>query len=127
VAIARSEECSCSGRAVGGTNISSDALIWLPATLPPNEHIWNQYTLRVAQPNGRDRLREFLASRAIGSEIYYPVPLHRQECFSTVTREMQLPVAEQLAAECLSIPIFPELTCAQQDSVIGTIGEFTQN
>lgn len=127
IAVARAEDCLCSGRAAGGTNVSSEALVWLPVALPQNGHIWNQYTLRIGQLNGRNRLKEFLASRAIGSEIYYPVPLHRQECFSAIARERRLPVSEQLAVECLSIPIFPELTCAQQESVISAIGEFIRN
>jgi dTDP-4-amino-4,6-dideoxygalactose transaminase len=112
-----------------------EARILLPAALPHNGHIWNQYTLRVLpgtagkQPdNLRDALRDFLTARQIGSEIYYPRPMHLQECFvptaSHGTTKLQLPVAEQLAAECLSIPIYPELSQAQQDSVIAAIGDF---
>jgi dTDP-4-amino-4,6-dideoxygalactose transaminase len=106
--------------------------ILLPAALPDHGHIWNQYTLRVLpgaagrQPgNPRDALRDFLAARKIGSEIYYPRPMHLQECFARMAVQgAPLPVAEQLASECLSIPIYPELTREQQDFVIAAIGDF---
>ena len=91
-----------------------------PSVSPHNTHIWNQYTLRV--PARRDQLREFLESREIGSEVYYPVPLHLQECFLPSTAK--LPVSEQLARECLSIPIYPELTREQLDAVAGAAAEF---
>ena len=86
-----------------------------------NTHIWNQYTLRV--PDGRrDQFRDFLTARGIGSEIYYPLPLHLQECFAPAT--VTLPVAEQLSAECVSIPIYPELTPEQLDAVATAAVEF---
>ena len=104
------------------------ATILLPVALPHNGHIWNQYTLRVlpAPGNRRDALRDFLAAREIGSEIYYPLPLHLQECFapSAGRPPEPLPVSERLAKECLSIPIYPELRREQQDCVIAAIAEF---
>ena len=73
----------------------------------------------------RDALREFLTSREIGSEIYYPCPMHMQECFTVSGRtHPALPVCERLAAEALSIPIFPELTRVQQDAVVAAMAEF---
>ncbi len=94
----------------------------LPAELPGNRHIWNQYTVRV-KDNRRDSLRHFLTEQGIGSGVYYPVPLHRQECF--VTADMpRLPVAEQLSKECLSLPIYPELTREQLSSVSNAVTEF---
>ena len=96
----------------------------LPVTLPGRDHVWNQYTIRV--PDGRlDALREYLTEHKIGSEIYYPVALHQQECF----REMgfgdgDLPETERATREVLHLPIFPELTAEQQRSVVGRIGEF---
>lgn len=106
--------------------------IALPSTLPGKKHIWNQYTLRViAGPewNGtsspRDGFKEFLTARQIGNEIYYPRPMHLQECFPPAGPERpSLPVCEQLAAECISVPIYPELNRAQQDAVIAAIADF---
>ena len=93
----------------------------LPKAHQYNCHIWNQYTLQV--PSRRDAFREFLTSREIGSEIYYPLPLHAQECFSSLA-STNLPVSERLAAECVSIPIYPELTPAQLDTVIAATIDF---
>lgn len=75
----------------------------------------------------RDSLRSFLAERGIGSAIYYPVPLHQQECFAKRGAPTSLPVAERLARECLSLPIFPELTVDQLKLVADTISEFAVN
>ena len=87
--------------------------IELPKSVAPhNEHIWNQYTLRVPGAGRRDALRQHLTQCGIGHEIYYPLPLHRQECFAHLPK-VSLPVSDQLASEVLSIPIFPELTDAQ--------------
>ncbi|NBX34076.1 DegT/DnrJ/EryC1/StrS family aminotransferase [bacterium] len=87
--------------------------------------IWNQFTLRV--PGGRrDALKAFLTARKIGCEIYYPIPLHRQQCFAD--RKYRgfdgLPVSEQLAAEVLSIPIFPELSGEQRQWVADSLADF---
>jgi len=79
-----------------------------PVTLPGNYHVYNQYTLRVDR---RDELRAFLNARGIGNGLYYPLGLHLQECFSSLGgREGDLPVAEQLTREVVSLPIFPELS-----------------
>lgn len=86
-------------------------------------HIWNQYTLRV-RSGRRDALKDFLTSRQIASEIYYPLPLHLQECFPPgVGVRPSLPVCEGLAKECLSIPIYPELTGEQKDAVAAAVTE----
>src|SRR5574340_603632 len=100
----------------------------LPAAHPGNRHIWNQYTVRVPRltpedGNPRDALRAHLAAREIGSEIYYACPMHRQACFAGLPSAM-LPVCERLAAECLSLPIYPELARAQQDAVVRAIMDF---
>jgi len=92
----------------------------LPGAAPRNDHIWNQYTLRVPSPGRRDALRQHLASHGVGHEIYYPLPLHRQECFAPLPR-VSLPVSEQLADEVLSIPVFPELTAAERAVVADTL------
>ncbi|HUG12119.1 MAG TPA: DegT/DnrJ/EryC1/StrS family aminotransferase, partial [Opitutaceae bacterium] len=88
----------------------------LPTVAPNNDHIWNQYTLRVSGAGRRDALRQHLTAAGIGHEIYYPLPLHQQECFAHLPRA-SLPVSEQLAAEVLSIPVFPELTGAERTEV----------
>jgi dTDP-4-amino-4,6-dideoxygalactose transaminase len=98
--------------------------ILLPTAHVHNGHIWNQYTIRV-RDGRRDALQAFLQTREIGSEIYYPCPTHMQECFAWPGQPRpSLPVSEQLAAEALSIPIFPELSRNQQDAVVNAIAEF---
>jgi dTDP-4-amino-4,6-dideoxygalactose transaminase len=86
-------------------------------------HVWNQYTIRI--PDGRrDDVRQQLADRNIGSEIYYPIPLHRQECFKDLGyAEGSLPHTEAAAAEVLSLPIFPELTIAEQQFVVESLAD----
>lgn len=97
----------------------------LPTAQPGNGHIWNQYTLRLPGAGRREALRDWLAARQIGTEIYYPVPLHAQACFAALGQtDADLPVSARLAEEVLSIPIFPELMQAQQDEVIAAISEF---
>lgn len=97
--------------------------IILPAQV--EGHIWNQYTLRVVGRGRRDALREHLTKKQIGCEIYYPVPLHQQECFAYLkTPRESLPVANRLADEVLSIPVFPELQREQLDEVVAAVSEF---
>ena len=87
-----------------------------------NYHIYNQYTLRVKD---RDRLQAHLKQNLIGSEIYYPVALHLQECFQDLGYKAgAFPVSGEAAKSVLSIPIYPELTDAQKDYVVGMIEEF---
>jgi dTDP-4-amino-4,6-dideoxygalactose transaminase len=100
------------------------AQILLPVDFS-GQGIWNQFTLRVTGGR-RDALKAFLTERKIGCEIYYPIPLHRQECF--VSRGYpgadSVKVSEQLSAEVLSIPIFPELTGEQRQWVADSIADF---
>ncbi|HEY1336330.1 MAG TPA: DegT/DnrJ/EryC1/StrS family aminotransferase [Bryobacteraceae bacterium] len=106
--------------------LKNSAVEILPPILHPDRtHIMNQYTLCV-RGGRRDALKKFLAERDIASEIYYPLPLHRQECFRRVGPHARLPVAERLAEEALSIPVFPEMTEAELDAVIGAVTEFAQ-
>ena len=79
--------------------------------------------------NGRrDALQKFLADRKIGSAIYYPVPLHLQKCFAALGHEEgSLPVTEQACREVLSLPVYPELTEAEQGIVIDAVTEFCQS
>ena len=82
----------------------------LLARSPQAKHVFHQYVIRAQR---RDELRKFLADRKIGSEIYYPLPLHLQPVFSYLgLKAGDLPVAEQAAREVLALPMFPELTGA---------------
>ena len=94
----------------------------LPQEPPGRTHIYHQYVVRVPD---RDRLRAHLADRDIGTAIYYPVPLHRQACFAGLTPpDRAFPHAEAAAAEVLALPIYPELTRAQLEHVVGAIADF---
>jgi len=85
-------------------------------------HIYNQYVLRVPE---RDRLREYLAGKEIGTEIYYPVPFHMQECFRYLGhREGEFPESERAARETIALPIYPEISTAQQEFVVEEIRRF---
>lgn len=93
-----------------------------PQVTEGSRHVYNQYTLRVER---RDELRAFLQERGIGSGVYYPVPLHLQECFRELGyRKGDLPVSEGLAGEVVSLPIFPELGEGRVTRVAEAIREF---
>jgi dTDP-4-amino-4,6-dideoxygalactose transaminase len=98
------------------------------AVVPPvksqagGRHVWNQYVIRVQR---RDQLRQHLAAAGVGTEVYYPIPLHLQECFAYLGhRPGELPQSERAAREVLALPVFPELSPAQIDYVAGTIERF---
>ncbi len=100
---------------------SLDGSLILPHVADDSGHVWNQFTVRI--PGGqRDWVRQKLADAKIGTEVYYPVPLHRQACFADLGYEVgSLPVTERLATEVLSLPIFPGLTQREMLSVVGAL------
>jgi dTDP-4-amino-4,6-dideoxygalactose transaminase len=101
----------------------SDA-VRLPTTASGCRHVWNQFVIRVEEDR-RDALRQFLTENGVGTEIYYPVPLHQQECFKAIgCREGSLPITELAARETIALPIFPELSAAEQRRVVDRIVEF---
>jgi dTDP-4-amino-4,6-dideoxygalactose transaminase len=103
----------------------ADAPVTLPVVAEGNRSIWNQYTIRVrAGREARDDLRARLAGRGIDSAIYYPVPLHLQECFADLGHGPgAFPHAEQAAAEALSLPIHPDLSVEQVEYAAAAVVE----
>jgi dTDP-4-amino-4,6-dideoxygalactose transaminase len=98
-----------------------------PVTLPlvaTDRHIFNQYVIRVSR---RDELKTALQARGIGTEIYYPVPMHMQECFAYLGhRAGAFPESERAANETLAIPVHPELSAVQAEYVVNCVRDFFQ-
>lgn len=95
--------------------------ITLPARAPDRNHIFNQYVIRVPD---RDAVRARLDAAKIGAEVYYPVPFHLQECFAPLGYRLgDFPAAEAAAAQTLALPIYGELTEAQQRQVVTAVAE----
>lgn len=96
--------------------------VTLPSVRPNVRHIFNQYVVHATR---RDALIEHLKRNDIGTGVYYPVPLHLQECFRFLNyREGDFPVSEQAARETLALPVYPELTLEQQQHVVDAINRF---
>lgn len=93
-----------------------------PVTQPGNYHVFNQYTIRAQR---RDELKDFLKERGVGTEIYYPIPMHLQDCYRSLGHKKgAFPVSEQAAAEVLSLPIYAELADDQLAYVVDSIKTF---
>lgn len=114
--VARCDE-NCSAADCHG---DSGMAILLPHVREGQTPAWNQFTLRVTGGR-RDALRDYLTAQGVGSEIYYPIPLHQQPCFAFHCPDISLPNAERLAKEVLSLPIFPELSENEVEHVINAV------
>ncbi len=106
----------------GAQSVSAKAPIALLATMPEAYHIYHQYVVRAFR---RDELKAFLTQQGIGTEIYYPVPLHLQQCFTYLGYKAgDLPESERASKEVLALPMFPELREDEQQRVVAAIAEF---
>jgi dTDP-4-amino-4,6-dideoxygalactose transaminase len=111
----------------GKVNFDNNNSVLLPKAVykesnVKNYHIYNQYIIRT---EARDQLRDFLSSQKIGTEIYYPVPFHMQECFAELGyKKGDFPVSEQIADTTMALPIFPELSQEQITFVVDEIARF---
>jgi len=106
----------------GLTARAGNTPVHLLARSPESKHVFHQYVIRAQR---RDDLRKFLAERKIGTEIYYPLPLHLQPVFAPLgLKAGDLPVAEQAAQEVLALPMFPELTASEIRWVVECIADF---
>ncbi|MCX6609756.1 MAG: DegT/DnrJ/EryC1/StrS family aminotransferase [Acidobacteria bacterium] len=100
-----------------------DLPIQLPVIAPyQTRHVFNQFTIQCER---RDELKAYLASCGVGSEIYYPLPLHLQACFADLGYEAgDLPVSERVAQRALSLPVYPELSEEDQNYVVSVVARF---
>jgi dTDP-4-amino-4,6-dideoxygalactose transaminase len=119
---ARARNAEVYDRLFADSGLVGSEHVRLPERDPRAGHIFNQYTIRARE---RDRLAAHLTAGSIGWGIYYPVPLHLQECFRYLGhREGDFPEAERAAREVLSLPIYPELAPSQLEQVVGSIADF---
>lgn len=124
---ARRDNAAFYDEAFAGSGLTARGDITLPVPIWKKEigtnfHIYNQYNVRCRR---RDELQAHLMARGIGTEIYYPLPLHLQECFSALGyRKGDFPQSEKAADEALSLPVYPELTGEQKEYVVESVTEF---
>ncbi len=117
----------CLSEAPGITEFDANNKVLLPKAIfadskHPDNHIYNQYIIRVEK---RDELRAYMSEHGVGSEIYYPVPFHRQECFAYLNcNDEDYPIANAFAESSIALPIYPELTKEQIEYVVKVISNF---
>ena len=105
-------------------NFRLSEAVELPYQMPDTLHVWNQFGIRV-KSGSRDALRKHLQDNNVGCEIYYPLPLHLQPCFQYCNYKLgSLPETERASNEILHIPVYPELTLAEQETVVARIRRF---
>jgi dTDP-4-amino-4,6-dideoxygalactose transaminase len=103
--------------------VGEDKIV-LPVQDDNAAHVWNQYAIRVCGGR-RDALRSYLSEQGVGSEIYYPVPMHRQECFTDLNVDRDTLIeTERASEEVLNLPIFPSLSEAEQHRVVESIASY---
>ena len=121
---ARQENAERYGSLLSATTLVGSGQIELPYTDPAAHHVWNQYGIRV-KDGTRDALRSYMQEQNVGTEIYYPIPLHLQECFTKLGYQAgSLPATESASEEILHLPIFPGLTEAEQVRVVDCLQQF---
>ena len=107
------------------TGLVGEQIVSIPAVPPDGSHVFNSYVVRVQR---RDELKQFLAQQGIQTEIYYPLPLHLQACFVGLGyKRGDFPKAELASAQVLALPIYPELTRDQQETIVQKIQDFYQD
>lgn len=106
------------------SGLQNGDVVELPYQDPAAFHVWNQFSLRVGDGR-RDALREFLTGQNVGSEIYYPIPLHEQACFRSLGYQPDdLPETHRASKEILHLPIYPDLTADEQAAVVDQVAKF---
>ncbi|HKS10604.1 MAG TPA: DegT/DnrJ/EryC1/StrS family aminotransferase [Pyrinomonadaceae bacterium] len=118
---ARAERAAVYTRLLSEADLSFE--VTAPFVRPDCRHIFHQYVIRV--PRHRDALMEHLKERSVGTKVYYPIPLHLQDCFEYLGyKQGAFPEAERAASETFALPAYPELSEAQQVYVVGSIASF---
>jgi dTDP-4-amino-4,6-dideoxygalactose transaminase len=119
---ARRENASRYGRLFEEYGLLDSEKVMLPKECVPGVHVYNQFVIRAED---RDNLKSYLQEEGIGTEIYYPVPLHLQECFTALGyKQGDMPEAERASGEALAIPIYPELSAESQEYIVDRIASF---
>ncbi len=121
---ARCNNAARYSRMLRESNLIGEDAITLPFHDPAAFHVWNQYAIRVAGGR-RDALRAHMSEQGIGTEIYYPIPMHQQECYEGMPwNRHNLAETELASQEVLNLPMFPSLTVEEQSRVVEAIGSF---
>jgi len=117
--------CRCAAAQDAALDAAGARMV-LPVAYPHVRHVWNQYTVRILGPGRRDAAKAFLAACGIGCEVYYPLTLDQQVCFADLPEASRrgCAMAHRLAAEVLSLPVYPELPEELQDEVVAALAAF---